>query len=107
MGVDQVIDQHRHSAAGQGVCTVPGMGFVGRPGIGTCEPDGGWTSYSDQAFAQTSSARRSMEGGSVDELLDVIVERLVLDQFQVEVGRTLEDRVQPGLTGDDREDCHL
>src|ERR687895_254686 len=49
----------------------------------------------------------SMEGGSVDELLDVTVERPVLDQFQVEVGRALEDRVQPGLTGDDREERHL
>jgi len=49
----------------------------------------------------------SMEGGSVDELLDVTVERPVLDQFQVEVGRTLEDRVQAGLTGDDREERHL
>src|SRR4051812_41113436 len=50
---------------------------------------------------------RSMEGGSVDELLDVTVERPVVDQLQVEVGRTLEDRVQPGLTGDDREERHL
>ena len=50
---------------------------------------------------------RSMEVGSVDELLDVTVERPVLDQLQVEVGRTLEDRVQPGLTGDDREERHL
>ena len=48
-----------------------------------------------------------MEGGSVAELLDVTVERPVLDQLQVEVGRTLEDRVQPGLTGDDREERHL
>jgi hypothetical protein len=30
--------------------------------------------------------------------LDVTVERPVLDQLQVEVGRTLEDRVEPGLT---------
>ena len=50
------------------------------------------TSHSDRALAQTSSAKRSMEGGSVDELLDVTVERPVLDQLQVEVGRTLEDR---------------
>src|SRR6478735_5661550 len=48
-----------------------------------------------------------MEGGSVDKLLNVTVERPVLDQLQVEVGRTLEDRVQPGLTGDDREERHL
>jgi hypothetical protein len=48
-----------------------------------------------------------MEGGPVGELLDVAVERPVLDQLQVEVGRTLEDRVQPGLTGDDREERHL
>jgi hypothetical protein len=37
-----------------------------------------------------------MEGGPVDELLGVAVERQVLDQLEVEVGRTLEDRVQPG-----------
>ena len=57
--------------------------------------------------SDTSSTKRSMEGGSVDELLDVTVERPVLDQLQVEVGRTLEDRVQPGLTGDDREERDL
>jgi hypothetical protein len=44
-----------------------------------------------------------VQGGPVDELLDVSVERPALDQFEVEVGRTLEDRVQPGLTGDSRE----
>jgi hypothetical protein len=48
-----------------------------------------------------------MEGRSVDELLGVTVERPVPDQLQVEVGRTLEDRVQPGLTGDDREERDL
>ena len=42
-----------------------------------------------------------MESGSVDELLDVTVECPALDQLQVEVGRTLEDRVQPGLTQTD------
>jgi hypothetical protein len=68
---------------------------------------GGLARHSDQALAQTSSAKRSMEGGSVDELLDVIVERPVLEQLQVEVGRILEDRVQPGLTGDDREERHV
>jgi hypothetical protein len=36
--------------------------------------------------------------------LDVAVERPVLDQLQVEVGGTLEDPVQPGLTGDDWEE---
>ena len=36
-----------------------------------------------------------MEGGSVDELLDVTVERPALEQLQVEVGRILEDRLQP------------
>src|SRR4051812_2352485 len=65
------------------------------------------TSRSDQALVQTSSATWSVEGGSVDELLDVIVERPVLDQLQVEVGRTLEDWVQPGLTGDDGEERDL
>ena len=36
-----------------------------------------------------------MQGGPVDELLDVAVERPALDQLEVEVGRTLEDRVRP------------
>src|SRR5262245_59153828 len=44
-----------------------------------------------------------VQGGPVDELLDVAVERPALDQLEVEVGRTVEDRVQPGLTGDHRE----
>src|SRR5690349_3132880 len=48
-----------------------------------------------------------MKAGSVDELLDVTIECPALDQLQVEVGRILEDRVQPGLTGDDREQRHL
>jgi hypothetical protein len=42
-----------------------------------------------------------MQGGPVDELLNVGVECPALDQLQVEVGRTVQDRVQPGLTGDD------
>jgi hypothetical protein len=33
-----------------------------------------------------------MQGGPVDELLDVAVECPALDQLQVEVGRTPEDR---------------
>ena len=44
-----------------------------------------------------------MQGGPIDELLGVAVERPGLDQLEVEVGRTLEDRGQPGLTGDSRE----
>ena len=48
-----------------------------------------------------------MEGGSIDRPLDLPVERPVLDQFQVEVGRTLADRVQSRLTGDDREERRL
>jgi hypothetical protein len=48
-----------------------------------------------------------MQGGPVDKLLDVAVERPALDQLQVEVGRTLKDRVHSGLTGDDREKRHL
>src|SRR4029453_578599 len=48
-----------------------------------------------------------MQGGPVDELLDVAIERPVLDQLEVEVGRTLEDRGQPGLTGDHREERPL
>ena len=38
-----------------------------------------------------------MEGGPVDELLGATVERPMLDQLQVEVGRTLEDRLHAGL----------
>ena len=48
-----------------------------------------------------------MEGGPVDELLGATVERPMLDQLQVAVGRTLEDRLHAGLTGDDREERHL
>src|SRR2546430_13282448 len=48
-----------------------------------------------------------MQGGPVDELLDVAVERPALDQLEIEVGRTLEDRLGPGLAGDDREERHL
>jgi hypothetical protein len=48
-----------------------------------------------------------MEGGPVDELLRVTIERPVIDQLQIEVGGTLEYRVDPRLTGDDREDRHL
>src|SRR5262245_27566574 len=55
----------------------------------------------------SSNPDRSMERGSVDELLDVAVERPALEQLQVEVGSTLEDRVLSGLTGDDGEDRHL
>ena len=48
-----------------------------------------------------------MQGGPVDELLDVAVERPALDQLEVEVGRTLKDRVISGLTGDHGEERHL
>src|SRR5262245_58452282 len=48
-----------------------------------------------------------MHGWSVDELLDIAVERSALNQLEVEVGRTLEDRVITGLTGDDGEERHL
>src|SRR5687767_8015125 len=49
----------------------------------------GWGAWTDSG----------MQGGPVDELLDVAVERPAIDQPEVEVGRTLEDRVQSGLTG--------
>ena len=48
-----------------------------------------------------------MQGGSVDELLCVAVERLALNQLKVEDCCTLEDRVQSDLTGDHREERHL
>ena len=52
-----------------------------------------WGAWMDAGMdGSSSNPYRSMEGGSVDELLDVAVERPVLDQFEVEVGRTLEDR---------------
>ena len=50
---------------------------------------------------------RSVESRSVDEFLDVSVKSPVLDEFEVEVARTVEDRIQPGLTGDDGEERHL
>src|SRR5262245_56790727 len=37
----------------------------------------------------------SVQGGSVDELLDATVERPLLQQLEVEVGTTAEDRIQP------------
>src|SRR4029453_6323791 len=45
----------------------------------------------------------SVQGGPVDELLGAAVEGPALDQLEVEIGRTLEDRVLSGLTGDHRE----
>ena len=48
-----------------------------------------------------------MPGGTVDELLDVAVESPVFEQFEVEVGRTAEDRIRSGPAGDHREDRHL
>ena len=41
-----------------------------------------------------------MQGGPVGEFLGVAVERPALDQLQVEVGRTAEDRLLSGLSGD-------
>ncbi len=48
-----------------------------------------------------------MEAGSVDELLGATVERPTLQQFQVEVGRTTEDRAGPAVSGDGGEDRPL
>src|SRR5688572_15407067 len=48
-----------------------------------------------------------MTSGSVDELLNVPVERPAVDQLEVEVGRAQEDRVHPGLPGDHREERQL
>src|SRR4051795_3515520 len=56
---------------------------------------------------ETQEPDSDMHRGSVDELLDVTVECAVLDQLEVEGGCTLEDRVQPGLTGDHGEERHL
>jgi len=35
-----------------------------------------------------------MQGGPVDELLDIVVERPAVNQLEVEIGRTLEDRIR-------------
>src|SRR3954452_14829624 len=54
---------------------------------GPCrEPSPGERSRGKRAAPSVRrSPKRSIEGGSVDELLDVTVERPVLDQFKVEV----------------------
>src|SRR5829696_6487992 len=49
----------------------------------------------------------NMKGGSLDDILYMTVERPVFQQLQAEVGRILKHRVQPGLTGDDREERQL
>jgi hypothetical protein len=48
-----------------------------------------------------------VQAGPVDELLDVSVERPAVDQLEVKVGRTLEDRFLSALTGDHWEERHL
>jgi hypothetical protein len=48
-----------------------------------------------------------MQGRPVDELFNVAVERPALDQFQIEVGRSFENRVAPSPSGDDREHRHM
>src|SRR5207247_1931848 len=57
--------------------------------------------------SRTAWTDSGMQGGLVDELLGVAVECPALDQLEVEVGRTPEDRVQPGLAGDHGEERHL
>src|SRR5215217_5266841 len=49
----------------------------------------------------------AVQSGAIDELLGVAVEGSALDQLEVEVARTLKDRVYAGLTSDDREERHL
>src|SRR3981081_1356353 len=53
------------------------------------------------------STRRQWRVGQQMSSWGATVERPVLEQLQVEVGRTLEDRVQSGLTRDRREERHL
>src|SRR5919108_280430 len=77
-----------HTNRSEGLLAMPRVGF----GCWT-----GWAGWTDSG----------MQAGPVDELLDVAVERPALDQLEVEVGRTLKDRVISGLTGDDREERHL
>jgi CheY-like chemotaxis protein len=69
-------------------------------------PDSGGTSCTAPAGSRQRLRRCRREQqkttGPVGELLDVAVERPTLHQLEVDVGRTLEDRVEPGLTGDHR-----
>src|SRR5690349_23303920 len=76
-----------------------------RPGPGHDRP--GQAEVPAYPDSESGSSDSDVQGGPVDELLGVPVERPALDQLQVEVGRTAEDRVQPGLTGDHREERHL
>src|SRR5579864_4023782 len=69
-------------------------------------------SVGETGFSSTFKVRRvwmdsDMQGGPVDELLGVAVERPALDQLEVEVVRTAEDRLFPGPAGDHGEDRHL
>jgi len=54
-----------------------------------------WVAHIDTEPAVPRACPRSVEGGSVDELLDVTLDRPVLEQLQVEVGRTLKDGSSP------------
>jgi hypothetical protein len=65
------------------------------------------TSGSGSALPGGCMGDSGMQGGPVDEFLDVAVECAGLEQFEVEVGRIVEDRVITGLTGDHGEECHL
>src|SRR6266576_5962084 len=72
---------------------VPSLPSFDCPQARTCAP-GAWTDS-------------NMQGRPIGELLDVAVERSTLDQLEVEVGRTLEDRIRSILARDHGEDAHL
>ena len=48
-----------------------------------------------------------MQGGLIDQLLNVAVERPALNKLKVEVGRIVKDRLLSGLTSDYGENRHL
>ena len=58
--------------------------FPGRDATATLKVSRSLVGRHDES---SSNPNKSMEGGLVDELLDVTVERPVLEQLQVEVGR--------------------
>ena len=45
---------------------------------------------------------QAMQDGPIDEFLRVTVERPILDQLEIKVGRVLEDRLLPRMTSNNR-----
>src|SRR5689334_1274622 len=56
---------------------------------------------------RTSATLAAVQGGPIDELRGVAVERAALEQLEVEVGGAREDRLYAGAPGDHGEDRQL